>query len=111
MKHYIDKDTLAAEINRLIRRNELYLDDNVPDTVRFQKTGAYSVLCDLQHFLGSLEVKEEDYNDCIHKDAFIDKACEWLESHNGYLRIHDNGRGVRFDMTQCVIDFRKAMKE
>lgn len=43
-------------------------------------------------------------------DAFIEKACEWLENHNDYQRILDNGRGVRFDMTQCVIDFRKAMK-
>ena len=41
---------------------------------------------------------------------FINKACKWLENHNDYLRIHDNGRGVRFDMTQCIIDFRKAMK-
>ena len=43
-------------------------------------------------------------------DAFIEKACEWLKSHSDYLRIHDNGKGVRFDMTQCVIDFRRAMK-
>ena len=43
-------------------------------------------------------------------DAFIEKACEWLENHNDYQRVHDNGRGVRFDMTLCVIDFRKAMK-
>ena len=54
----IDKDALVAEIKRLIRKNELYLDDNVPDTVRFQKTGAYSVLCDLRHFLDTIEVKE-----------------------------------------------------
>lgn len=44
-------------------------------------------------------------------DAFIEKACKWLENHNDYQRVLDNGRGVRFDMTQCVIDFRKAMKE
>ena len=43
-------------------------------------------------------------------DAFIEKACEWLENHNDYQRVLDNGRGIRFDMTQCVIDFRKAMK-
>ncbi len=44
-------------------------------------------------------------------DKAIEKACEWLQNHNDYQRIHDNGRGVRFDMTQCVIDFRKAMEE
>ena len=57
-----------------------------------------------------------DYTDNIkiqyvRMDAFIEKVCEWLQNHNNYLRIHDNGKGVRFDMTQCVIDFRKAMKE
>lgn len=43
-------------------------------------------------------------------DIFIEKVCEWLENHNDYQRVLDNGRGVRFDMTQCVSDFRKAMK-
>lgn len=36
-------------------------------------------------------------------DAFIDKACKWLENHNDYQRVH-------VDMTQCIIDFRKAME-
>ena len=55
-----------------------------------------------------------DYPICTEytrTDAFIEKACEWLENHNDYQRVLDNGRGVRFDMTQCIIDFRKAMKE
>ena len=43
-------------------------------------------------------------------DAFIEKACEWLENHNDYQRVLDNGRAIRYDMTQLVIDFRKAMK-
>lgn len=43
--------------------------------------------------------------------TMIDKACEWLENHNDYQRVCDNGGGVRFDMTQCVIDFRRAMKD
>ena len=47
----------------------------------------------------------------IRADAFIEKACEWLENHSDYLRVLDNGRCVRFDMTQCVSDFCKAMKE
>ena len=54
----IDKDALVAEIERLIKKNELYLDDNVSVEVRYQKTGAYSVLCDIRHFIDTLEVKE-----------------------------------------------------
>jgi len=61
MKQYIDKSKLVAEIERLIRKNELYLDDNVTDAVRFQKTGAYSVLNEVLHFLEILEVKEPDF--------------------------------------------------
>lgn len=43
--------------------------------------------------------------------TMIDKACEWLLSHNDYQRVLDNGKDIRFDMTQCVMDFRKAMEE
>lgn len=43
--------------------------------------------------------------------TMIEKACEWLLNHNDYQRVLDNGNGVRFDMTQCVTDFRKAMEE
>lgn len=60
MEQYINKSNLVAEIKRLIRKNELYLDDNVLDTVRFQKTGAYSVLNEVLHFIDTLEVKEVD---------------------------------------------------
>ena len=56
----IDKDALVAEIKRLIRANELYLSKPETDEVRFQKTGAYSVLNDLLHFINTLEVKEVD---------------------------------------------------
>ena len=45
-----------------------------------------------------------------YKNA-VDKACKWLLNHNDYQRVLDNGCGVRFDMTQCVMDFRKAMEE
>ena len=60
MEQYIPKAALVAEIEKLIRENELYLSENVSDTVRFSKTGAYSVLNDLLHFLDTLEVKEVD---------------------------------------------------
>ena len=58
MEQYIPKAAVVAEIKKLIRENELYLSENVSDTVRFSKTGAYSVLNDLLHFLDALEVKE-----------------------------------------------------
>lgn len=60
MTRYILKDKLVAEIKKLIRENELYLSENASDAVRFQKTGAYSVLNDLLHFIDTLEVKESD---------------------------------------------------
>ncbi len=43
--------------------------------------------------------------------TMLDKACEWLLNHNDYQRVLDNGCSIRFDMTQCVMDFRKAMEE
>ena len=60
MAQYIDKAALVVEIQRLIRKNELYLIDNVSGAVRFQKTGAYSVLNSLLSFIDTLEVKEVD---------------------------------------------------
>ena len=41
--------------------------------------------------------------------TMLDKVCEWLGNHNDYQRVNDNWSGVRFDMTQCVFDLRKAM--
>ena len=70
MTQYIDKSALVAETKRLIRANELYLSELETDEVRFQKTGAYSVLNDLLHFLDTLEVKEMDL------EQEFDKCCE-----------------------------------
>ena len=74
MEQYIPKSALVAEIERLIKKNELYLDDNVSVEVRYQKTGAYSVLNDLLHFIGTLEAKDVDL--IIHK--IITESCDWL---------------------------------
>ena len=67
MEQYIPKADVVAKIKKLIRENELYLSENVSDTVRFSKTGAYSVLNDLLHFLDTLEVKEVDLEKEINK--------------------------------------------
>ena len=55
-------------------------------------------------------MSNEDDIEYTRTDAFIEKVCEWLDNHSDYQRVLDNGRCVRFDMTQCVSDFRKAMK-
>ena len=75
MKKYIDKDTVIAKIDKLIKENELYLDDNAPDTIRCQKTNNYSLLNDLRHYIVSLEeVKEVDVESELNKldSAVID---------------------------------------
>ena len=60
MAQYIDKAALVAEIKELIRANELYLSKPETDEIKFQKTGAYSVLNDLLHSIDTIEVKEVD---------------------------------------------------
>ena len=60
MIEYISKSAVVSEIKELIRANELYLSEPKTDEIRFQKTGAYSVLNDLLHFIDTLEVKEVD---------------------------------------------------
>ena len=89
MEQYISKSALVAEIEKFIKKNELYLDDNASDEVRFQKIGAYSVLCDLRHFIDTIEVKEVD----------LDKEVgNYLYSHLGRPRA-----ALEFDWTQCDI--------
>ena len=73
MEQYIPNSVVLAEIERLIKKNELYLDGNVSDAVRYQKIGAYSVLCDLRHFLDTLEVKEVDLEKEIQRQYNVHK--------------------------------------
>ena len=70
MTQYIDKDRVVAEIRKLIRENELYLSENTSDAVRFQKTGAYSVLNDLLHFIDTLEVKEANFDNDLFEEVY-----------------------------------------
>jgi len=88
MSEYIDKAALVAEINGLIRANELYLSEPETDEVRFQKTGAYSVLNDLLNFLDSLEMKEVDLEEKatqLSQKYFPDEENIWarpnIEAH------------------------------
>jgi hypothetical protein len=80
MEKYIQKSDLVAEIKRLIRKNELYLDDNAADAVRFQKTGAYSVLNEVLHFIDTLEVKEVDFEKEFDRIWFDNKFGEYFNS-------------------------------
>ena len=84
----IDKAALVAEIKKLIRENELYLFDNASDAVRLQKTGAYSVLNDLLHFIDTLEVKEvqeEPVSEDLKEAA--DKALESISDQYDIISV------------------------
>ena len=48
---------------------------------------------------------EQGYNDAARKIYW------WLENHNDYQRVLDNGAGVRFDMEQCIMDLKKFMEQ
>ena len=69
----IDKAAVVAEIEKLIRENELYLSENASDVVRFQKTSTYSVLNKLLHFIDTLEVTYKDGVDVDSVVIFKDK--------------------------------------
>ncbi len=58
----IDNDAIVAEIKRLIQANELYLSEPETDEIRFQKTGAYSVLNDLLYFLKCASLCSQGWN-------------------------------------------------
>ena len=120
MEQYIPKSALVAEINKLIKKNELYLDDNVSDSVRFQKTGSYSILCDLRHSLDTLEIKEVDLNEEIDRwqgcEAFpegvgitpLPKAMEIVER----TAKHFFELGLRASQpTTSVYGIEEALKE
>ena len=80
MAQYIDKAALVAEIKELIRANELYLSKPETDEIKFQKTGAYSVLNDLLHSIDTIEVKEVD---------LIDRKTDWSPSKKQLESLKD----------------------
>lgn len=47
-------ELVKKEVKRLIKENEAYLDDGLNDYSLAQKTGAYSVLNALLHFIDNL---------------------------------------------------------
>jgi hypothetical protein len=108
MKHLIDKDALVAEIEKLIRKNELYLDDNVSDAVRFQKTGAYSVLCDLRYFLNTLEVKEVDLDKKAGTNA--KEAIAWLKKQDEE-KSTEWSEEDKIILNGCIHAFEKLSEE
>ncbi len=96
MKELIDKAEVVAEIKSLM----------CPTFTNFDE-GVNAAAKTLLESIDTLEVKEADYNDCIHKDAFIDKACEWL---NNNLPLYFEQ--VNVDNTDRFIRiFKKAMEE
>ena len=75
MKKYIDKDTVIAKIDKLIKENELYLDDNAPDTIRCQKTSNYSLLNDLRHYIISPRTLIV-YENKLYESDWIPRGCK-----------------------------------
>lgn len=48
----------------------------------------------------------------IRKDAFIEKACGWLENNaSNYIIEHPFGSDVDFEEDKMVEDFKKYMEE
>jgi hypothetical protein len=77
MAKYIPLSVVLAEIKDLLRKNELYLSESYTDEVRYQRTGAYSVLNDLLHFIDTIEVKEVDNTPNIrfpHYKSIVEKV-------------------------------------
>lgn len=84
----IDKAATVAEINRLI--------ENAP------KNDKFYVIIDqlnlLKHKINTIEVKEVD-----SKDAFIEKACEWLQEE-----VVNDYEGLVWE--NLIEDFKNYMK-
>lgn len=77
MEHYIDKDTLVAEINRRIAffsdiNNKQVIDSNLDCAIAF---------AGLRDFLDTLDVKEVDLENEIKK---IQRKYKTIEEYEGY---------------------------
>jgi hypothetical protein len=115
MKHYIDKATVVAEIERRIKTNkECMLGLRNLDYYQ----GKVDALNDTLSLLDTIETKEvdEEYNGkaMLHvlekgveqgRRELIDKACKWLKKWDAY-RVCLEGRKDWF-----IEQFKKAMKE
>ena len=107
MAQYINKSAVVAEINKLTKKNELYLDENTSDIVRFQKTGAYSVLCDLRHFLDTLEVKEVEEK---HVSEYLNTE-SMIESYKQRLILQANGMKNSVLVDMCLDSYKHGVNE
>lgn len=61
---------------------------------------------DLQKLSGHIDKDSVEY---IRKDAFIEKACEWLKE-NIYQRVYKQGDSLGFPTAEFLEGFKKAMK-
>jgi hypothetical protein len=94
MTHYIDKDALVAEIQRL---QDLTMDEN-KNFYSEAAEGEYNALCNIEHFIDSLQEESisenlEDfalqyaghhapYDDCMQEVIDAVKAgAKWQENH------------------------------
>ena len=81
MIQYIDK----SEIVSWIKRKIILLENNSDGIISMLASGMFvNEYKDLLSFLDTLEVKEINST-----DAFIEKACDWLEDHiYEYLKMN-----------------------
>ena len=114
MAHLIDKDALVAEIERRI--DDLY--DFLPDASKVENgtitisdacnTGKYTALESFRNYIDTIEVKDVNSN-----DAFIEKACEFLDGviyDYIELKYANVDTFMDVDNKRFIEDFRKYMK-
>ena len=102
MAHLIDKSALVAEIERL-RKNQR-LDDRHDQGVL---DGLHAIERYIeQHILTIIPVKGAENIEYVRKDAFIEKACDWLKENGGIYWMDD------YDLPtdDLVNDFKKYME-
>ena len=75
--------------------------NEAPEKIYRRLEGTYIKYYDYKP--AKIRYNEKEPTEYIRTDTFIEKACEWLENHNDYQRVLDNGRGVRFDMTPIYL--------
>jgi hypothetical protein len=107
MEQYIRKSAVVARIERI----KLYIssDENRDDFERGFDFGMGDVCDTLLNFIDTLEVKYIEKAN----EAFIKKACEWLEKNAGEYAFVDTDRiGNVADVDLSLVqDFKNHMKE
>ena len=89
MKHLIDKDALVAEIRRMIKNAELYIEHHSDNNDRLSYSFEHQrlAMCELLSFLDTLEVKEVDLGKEYDNEFFKDPVFGKLVNRNAGISI------------------------